>query len=143
MSLKALFYAYVLGGLTFLPLLIFGAVFYTVYTSVPVGDPDLDGLKKRGLQALSEDEGDADAPSTISTPTPTQPPSDLNDLPRSRKGWLTVRRTFEESQTDASYVDMVRGFWTRAARTRSGRGQRTRGTSRSRARCSTCTRTRA
>ncbi|PIL31508.1 hypothetical protein GSI_06210 [Ganoderma sinense ZZ0214-1] len=111
MSLKALFYAYVLGGLTFLPLLILGAVFYTVYTSIPVGDPDPDKLKKRELQALSEDEGD-DAPSTTSgpTPSPSSLTSDLNDLPRTRKGWLTVRRTFEESQTDASYVDMVRGF---------------------------------
>ncbi|KAM5536000.1 hypothetical protein V8D89_010258 [Ganoderma adspersum] len=111
MSLKALFYAYVLGGLTFLPLLIIGAVFYTVYTSVPVGDPDPGKLKKRELQALSEDEG-ADASSTTSgpTPSPSSLPSDLNDLPRTRKGWLTVRRTFEESQADASYVDMVRGF---------------------------------
>ncbi|KAI1794016.1 hypothetical protein LXA43DRAFT_971647 [Ganoderma leucocontextum] len=107
MSLKALFYAYVLGGLTFLPLLIIGAVFYTVYTSVPVGDPDPYKLKKRELQLLSEDEGNADAPSTTG---PSPSPPDLNDLPRPRKGWLTVRRTFEESQTDASYVDMVRGF---------------------------------
>lgn len=111
MSLKALFYAYVLGGLTFLPLLIIGAIFYTVYTSVPVGDPDPGKLQKRELQALSEDEG-ADASSTTSgpTPSPSSLPTDLNDLPRPRKGWLTVRRTFEESQADASYVDMVRGF---------------------------------
>ena len=105
MSLKALFYAYVLGGITFLPLLILGAIFYTIYTSVPVGDPDPDKLKKRELEQSEADEN-ADEPSTTSAPTP----SDLNDAPKVRKGWLTVRRTFEESPTDASYVDMVRGF---------------------------------
>ena len=54
MSLKALFYAYVLGGLTFLPLLILAAIFYTIYTSVPVGDPDPDKLSKRELQRRDE-----------------------------------------------------------------------------------------
>ncbi|TBU50034.1 hypothetical protein BD309DRAFT_946256 [Dichomitus squalens] len=105
MSLKALLYAYVLGGITFLPLVIFGAIFYTIYTSVPVGDPDPDKLKKRELEQSQADEN-ADDPSTTSAPSPTE----LNDTPRVRKGWLTVRRTFEESPTDASYVDMVRGF---------------------------------
>ncbi|RPD65044.1 hypothetical protein L227DRAFT_494352 [Lentinus tigrinus ALCF2SS1-6] len=105
MSLKALFYAYVLGGLTFLPLLILAAIFYTIYTSVPVGDPDPNKLSKRELER--RDQPDApDPPSTTSAATPP----DVNDLPKPRKGWLTVRRTFEESQIDSSYVDMVRGF---------------------------------
>ncbi|KAI9057048.1 hypothetical protein FKP32DRAFT_1669884 [Trametes sanguinea] len=105
MSLKALFYAYILGGLTFLPLVIFAAIFYTVYTSVPIGDPDADKLKRKELEAKSEGEGD-ELPSTTAAPSP----SDVNDLPKTRKGWLTVRRTFEETPGDASYVGMVRGF---------------------------------
>ncbi|KAI0718894.1 hypothetical protein C8T65DRAFT_706564 [Cerioporus squamosus] len=107
MSLKALFYAYVLGGLTFLPLVILAAIFYTIYTSVPVGDPDPDKLSKRELERRSQlDEQEPDPPSTTSATTP----SDVNDLPKPRRGWLTVRRTFEESPNDSSYVDMVRGF---------------------------------
>ncbi|KAI0756534.1 hypothetical protein C8Q80DRAFT_1215449 [Daedaleopsis nitida] len=105
MSLPTLFYAYVLGGLTFLPLVILAAIFYTIYTSVPVGDPDPDKLRKRELEQDEKTE-DSDPPSTTSAPSP----ADVNDLPRPRKGWLTVRRTFEESPTDSSYVDMVRGF---------------------------------
>ncbi|KAI0830785.1 hypothetical protein BC628DRAFT_1312982 [Trametes gibbosa] len=105
MSLKALFYAYVLGGLTFLPLAILAAIFYTVYTSVPVGDPDGSKFKRAELEAQSESE-EAAPPSTTAAATPT----DLNDLPRPRKGWLTVRRTFEETPGDASYVGLVKGF---------------------------------
>ncbi|KAI8981191.1 hypothetical protein BD414DRAFT_419593 [Trametes punicea] len=106
MSLKALFYAYILGGLTFLPLLIIAAIFYTVYTSVPIGDTDADKLKRGELEAKSQVEGGEEPPSTTAAPSP----SDLNDLPKPRKGWLTVRRTFEETPGDASYVGMVRGF---------------------------------
>ncbi|KAI0778659.1 hypothetical protein BD413DRAFT_465721 [Trametes elegans] len=107
MSLKALFYAYVLGGLTFIPLVVFAAIFYTVYTSVPVGDPDADKLKKRELEAGSQAEGDhGEPPSTTAAASPVE----LNDIPRPRKGWLTVRRTFEETPNEASYVGMVKGF---------------------------------
>ncbi|KAI0652342.1 hypothetical protein C8Q79DRAFT_1005550 [Trametes meyenii] len=105
MSLKALFYAYVLGGLTLVPLVVFAAIFYTVYTSVPVGDSDADKLKRRELEEKSEAE-DGEPPSTTAAPTPV----DVNDLPRPRKGWLTVRRTFDETPGDASYVGFVRGF---------------------------------
>ncbi|OBZ78584.1 hypothetical protein A0H81_01252 [Grifola frondosa] len=110
MSLRALLYAYVLGGLTFVPLVILGAIFFTIYTSVPVGDPVVDKPAKRRLeQRFTEEEDDAenaDAPPT----TAAVPPAEVNDLPRARKGWLTVRRTFEESPSDGSYVGMVRGF---------------------------------
>ncbi|KAL1951231.1 hypothetical protein VTO73DRAFT_380 [Trametes versicolor] len=110
MSLKALFYAYVLGGLTFLPLAVLAAVFYTVYTSVPVGDPDGSKFKRHELEAQSEAdavaEGAAEPPST----TAAGSPAEINDLPRPRKGWLTVRRTFEETPGDASYVGLVKGF---------------------------------
>ena len=40
MSLRAILYAYVLGGLTFIPLVILGVCFYAIYTSVPVGEVD-------------------------------------------------------------------------------------------------------
>ncbi|KAI0361106.1 hypothetical protein OH77DRAFT_1391703 [Trametes cingulata] len=107
MSLKALFYAYILGGLTFLPLLLLAAIFYTVYTSVPVGDPDADKLKRRELEAQSQAEKAEESPPST-TAAPSLP--DLSDIPKPRKGWLTVRRTFEETPGDASYVGMVRGF---------------------------------
>ena len=101
MSLKALLYAYVLGGITFIPLLILGAVFYTVYTAVPVEEVEAKKVPKHAEATDSQD-----PPSTTAAP----PPSDVNDAPRVRKGWLTVRRTFAEQPTDSSYVDMVRGF---------------------------------
>ena len=72
MSLKALFYAYVLGGLTFVPLVILAAVFYTIYTAVPVGDPDPDKLRKRELEQRSQAE-DTDPPSTTSAPSGNAP----------------------------------------------------------------------
>ncbi|KAI0004073.1 hypothetical protein BJV74DRAFT_875823 [Russula compacta] len=40
MSFKSLVYAYVIGGLTFIPLLLISLVAYTIYTSVPVSDSD-------------------------------------------------------------------------------------------------------
>ncbi|EED80868.1 predicted protein [Postia placenta Mad-698-R] len=99
MSIKALFYAYILGGITFLPLVIIGAIFYTVYTSVPISDTDNDDKKLEVAEPV-------DLPSTTSAPSL----SDVNDLPKVRKGWLTVRRTFKEQPSEASYVGMVRGF---------------------------------
>ena len=115
MSLKALFYAYVLGGLTFLPLVILAAIFYAIYTSVPVGDADPAKLRKRDLQQQSQEdavaaESDPDASPTAAPSSPSTADAPVNDAPRPRRGWLTVRRTFEESQTDASYVEFVRGF---------------------------------
>lgn len=109
MSLKALVYAYVLGGLTFIPLVILAACFYAIYTSVPVGDPDLDKERRAKLEAQSQEE--EKGPDGEDTPAVTSAaPSELNDVPRTRKGWLTVRRTFEETSTDGSYVGLVKGF---------------------------------
>jgi hypothetical protein len=34
----------------------------------------------------------------------------LNDLPKTRRGWLTVRRTFEEVIFDGSYVTLMKSF---------------------------------
>lgn len=97
--LRALLYAYVLGGITFIPLVVVAFVFITIYTSVPVGDPD-PAKKNRGhLEAASIEHAEKD-------PTPI----DTNDAPRTRKGWLTMRRTFEEIAGDGSYVTLVRSF---------------------------------
>ena len=110
MSLRAIFYAYVLGGLTFIPLVILGVCFYAIYTSVPV-DPS--GRRVRAQRKITQDseDGEEEEPSeedVSSTSLPAQP--DVNDTPKTRRAWLTVRRTFEPTVTDATYVGMVRGF---------------------------------
>lgn len=108
MSFRALVYAYVIGGFTFIPLLIACAIFYTVYTSVPV--PNLNDPIPQGTEA-SEEKDPAVAPSSPSlkaTELPLSP--DMRELPKVRKGWLTVRRTFEEPTSDASYVTLMRSF---------------------------------
>jgi hypothetical protein len=97
--LRALLYAYVIGGITFIPLVITAAIFYSIYTSVPVPvssvvkrDTEVDGIEtEKPLEDLS---------ATLET----------NDLPRTRRGWLTMRRTFEELAGDTGYVTLVRSF---------------------------------
>lgn len=106
MSFKALVYAYVLGGFTFIPLVIIALISYTIYTSEPVGDLDSINDSKNQLEPDSEKKNahdDAEGSSPV-------PLSDGNDIPRTRKGWLTMRRTFEESTFDGSYVTLVRSF---------------------------------
>lgn len=91
-SLRLLLYVYLLGGVTLLPLVALGFIFITVYTSSPVGDADPSKPTKKLLEAEGvEDEKN-------------------NDTPRTRKGWLVMRRTFEESKDDGSYVTLVRSF---------------------------------
>ncbi|PPQ64251.1 hypothetical protein CVT24_008654 [Panaeolus cyanescens] len=103
--LRALFYAYVLGGLTFIPLLIAAFVFITIYTSVPVGDADITKKKRAHLEALGV-EGEEEKPEEAAD----KPEIETNDLPKARKGWLTMRRTFEETAGDGSYVTLMRSF---------------------------------
>jgi len=106
MTLRALLYAYVFGGLTFIPLVIAGLIFFTVYTSVPIGDPDVNKNVKANLEDQEE--------KREKSPEPEEPAAgavaDVNDIPKTRKGWLTMRRTFEESTNDGSYVTLVRSF---------------------------------
>jgi hypothetical protein len=106
MGFKALFYAYVLGGITFIPLVIAALIFFTIYTSVPVGDADLAKINREKLEAEGVETDKA--PPDIDEPQPA--PVDTNDIPRTRKGWLTMRRTFEESNFDGGYVTLVRSF---------------------------------
>ncbi|KAG9314004.1 hypothetical protein JVU11DRAFT_4782 [Chiua virens] len=105
MSLRALLYAYALGGLTFIPLVIFTVISITIYTSVPVPNPDT----TKNPKPLPSERTDHDPPPSPSEST-TEPPCDVNDLPQTRKAWLTVRRTFEESASDGSYVTFVRSY---------------------------------
>jgi hypothetical protein len=100
MSLRALLYAYVLGGLTFLPLVAIGIVYFVVYTSVPVGDTDVTKPAKASL----EDEQVSEEPDASSGLR------DVDDRPKSRKSWLVMRRSFEETEQNASYATLVRGF---------------------------------
>ncbi|KAG5645331.1 hypothetical protein DXG03_006393, partial [Asterophora parasitica] len=107
MTLKALFYAYVLGGITFIPLVVAGLIFFTIYTSVPVGDADVSKKTRGRLEAESAEAGGGSTSDTEGTPTAA---IETDDIPRTRKGWLTMRRTFEESAADGSYVSVVRSF---------------------------------
>jgi hypothetical protein len=105
MTLKALFYAYILGGITFIPLVILSVLFYAIYTSVPVEDA---GSTKSAKVERGEDSIAAEKPSEKDEPHVA--PVETNDVPRTRKGWLTVRRTFEEAGFEGSYVTLVRSF---------------------------------
>lgn len=98
MAVKALVYAYILGGLTFIPLLVFAAIAWTVYTSVPVADPDPAKLERKRLS--EEAKRDQDESPAIA----------VNDQAKPRKAWLTVRRTFEQKESDGSYVNMMRAY---------------------------------
>lgn len=109
MSFKAIVYAYVLGGITFIPLVIVAVIFYTLYTAVPVGDLDPSKEARGKLERESQDKEKADEDPDTSSLTASAA-TEVNDTPKPRKGWLTVRRTFEEVAADASYVGLVRGF---------------------------------
>ncbi|KAF9011043.1 hypothetical protein BDQ17DRAFT_1345355 [Cyathus striatus] len=101
---RALLYAYILGGLTFIPLLVGLFIFVSIYTSVPVGDADAT-KKERGRRAVTIQEEEESSESEA-----THTDADTNDIPRTRKGWLTMRRTFEESPTEGGYVNLVRSL---------------------------------
>ena len=103
MSLRALLYAYVLGGLTFIPLVIIAIICITVYTSVPVPKPDTNRNARPLVERTDDDRPRCPSDSPIE-------PSDASDLPRTRKGWLTVRRTFEDASSDGSYVTLVKSY---------------------------------
>ena len=108
MSFKTLVYAYVIGGFTFIPLVVVCAIFYAVYTSVPVANPD-DPTSQRTDEIEEKDPAAVlVSPSLKTTDLPL--PSDAREPPKVRKGWLTVRRTFEESAPDGSYVTLMRSF---------------------------------
>ncbi|KAG9104127.1 hypothetical protein FRC06_005244 [Ceratobasidium sp. 370] len=105
-SLTALLAAYLLGGLTFLPLLICGGLYVILYTTPPVGDPDPAKRIKNALQASSADENTEDEKGSLEPSTSDLPPPRLKPL----QGWLIARRTYEESPAGATYMGMMRSF---------------------------------
>ena len=104
MSFKSLVYAYVIGGVTFIPLLLISVIAYAFYTSVPVNDADVSKQVQANAELHDGDTAEAEEPSS------TDLPLDLNDLPKTRRGWLTMRRTFEEVTFDGSYVTLMKSF---------------------------------
>ncbi|PVF97958.1 hypothetical protein CPB86DRAFT_706018 [Serendipita vermifera] len=108
MGVFAFLIAYILGGLTALPLLLAVVALVTLWTSVPVGDVDPMKLKKQKLQEeFVENEekkgGEKDGYKQKLSPLQSKP----------RKGWLTVRRTFDDGEGgifDGSYMDIMRSI---------------------------------
>lgn len=105
-SLRALLVAYLLGGLTFIPLLICAGLYVILYVTPPVGDIDPAKRVKNDLQASSPDTATDDEKAPSESPSPDLPPPRLKPL----QGWLIARRTFEESPSDATYMGMMRSF---------------------------------
>lgn len=105
-SLLALIVAYLLGGLTFIPLLIGAGLYVILYVTPPVGDPDPAKRTKNALQASSADTAAEDEKPPLETQSLELPPPRLKPL----QGWLVARRTFEESPSDATYMGMMRSF---------------------------------
>lgn len=118
MSFRALLYAYVLGGFTFIPLVLCALVAITIYTSVPVHEPSTDARTARAraltLEKSNSDqsiEGNGSIAATAGGSDDAEPgPLEVNDRPKTRRGWLTVRRTFEESELDGFYVTFVKSY---------------------------------
>jgi Maintenance of mitochondrial morphology protein 1 len=123
MAFKALVYAYLIGGITFIPLVVACVVFYVIHSSVPVNSSDptivvIDEKNEGGEQrqtptdGVTSNERDSHAASTSFATRSSSGAGtlDQNDVPKPRKGWLTVRRTFEESTFDGSYVTLVKSF---------------------------------
>jgi hypothetical protein len=108
MGVFALLIAYILGGLTALPLLLAVVALVTLWTSVPVGDVDPTKLKKQKLQeefVENEEKKDGEKDGYKQKPSPLQS--------KPRKGWLTVRRTFDDGEGgifDGSYMDIMRSI---------------------------------
>ncbi|PFH52322.1 hypothetical protein AMATHDRAFT_57386 [Amanita thiersii Skay4041] len=105
MSFLLFLYIYLLGALTFIPLLVILFVAYTFYTSVPVTATH--PSKHNSNQLESERIQQHDLITDSNDPTQLL---ETNDAPRTRKGWLTVRRTFEQPSGDTGYVTLMRSF---------------------------------
>ncbi|KAL4067361.1 hypothetical protein V8B97DRAFT_1873751 [Scleroderma yunnanense] len=107
MLLRALVYAYVLGGLTFIPLVIAVLIFITIYTSVPVQEQPNDAKAAHLQSDLPNPDSSSEGEDHKDD---TETPLDISDFPKTRKSWLTVRRTFEESESDGSYMNLVKSY---------------------------------
>ncbi|KAG8988719.1 hypothetical protein FRB90_002564, partial [Tulasnella sp. 427] len=104
MSIWTLLLVYVIGGVTFIPLLIVAAFAALIYLSPPVGDADPSKPSKEALKAAATPGGqDKEKPPQAATSSSPSKPL---------QGWVVVRKTFEEPPTDnASYVgNLMRSF---------------------------------
>ncbi|KAG7099847.1 hypothetical protein E1B28_001654 [Marasmius oreades] len=101
MSFKAVLYAYILGGFTFIPLVMVLMAWFAWHTAVPVQEVQAKNAKEKVIEGENEPQEDLKQQSVS---------SDVNDIPKTRKGWLTVRRTFEEPAFDGGYVNLMRSF---------------------------------
>lgn len=105
--------AYVLGGLTVVPLLLLFGVAIVIYTSTPVGDSDPTKpvkakLDSPGPNVSNESIGANEKPSVGGTEDLPHAPATAQ---RVIQGWLTARRTFFDIPLEGSYVNnMVRSF---------------------------------
>ncbi|KAK0479117.1 hypothetical protein IW261DRAFT_1626248 [Armillaria novae-zelandiae] len=85
MSFKAILYVYILGGLTFIPLLLAHIVLFITCTSVPVSDLDVSKKCRSVLEGrLQEQAAETTAPESVAPIA-----GDVSDLPKTRKGWLS------------------------------------------------------
>ncbi|KAI6112492.1 hypothetical protein EDD16DRAFT_1693882 [Pisolithus croceorrhizus] len=85
MSFRALLYAYVLGGFTFIPLVLCALVAITIYTSVPVQEP-LTGLPEQRATAGGSEDAE---PGSL----------EVNDHPKTRRGWLTFVKSYLDARS--------------------------------------------
>lgn len=109
MGVLAFLFAYILGGLTALPLLLAVVFAIALWTSVPVGDVD---PAKRQKQALVQEfeEKEREEEKRREKDSAKLPPTQQS---KPRKGWLTVRRAFDDGETglfDGSYMDIMRSI---------------------------------
>lgn len=102
MGLKALVYAYVLGGFTFIPLCLIAAVCYAIYTSVPVvvEESGEGGSAKRGSMDGESAQGEGELKTDAARP----------QAAKYRKAWLTVRRTFEETPNEGGNYSLFKSL---------------------------------
>ncbi|KDQ14526.1 hypothetical protein BOTBODRAFT_55377 [Botryobasidium botryosum FD-172 SS1] len=91
-------FAYVLGGITFIPFLLIG-VAVAIYLLPPV-DEQTDPTKRTKI-VVDADSKVAEKPGEFQA---------MLQVPMPPSGWITVRRTFEEAPTDGSYMNLMRSF---------------------------------
>ena len=105
MGFLAFFFAYILGGLTFLPLVIVTLFAAALWTAVPVGDVASSKPTSSQLaEQASEEKDRQENLQKIDLKTPPLKP---------RKGWLTVKRNFEDDDGplfEGSYMNLMRSI---------------------------------
>jgi hypothetical protein len=104
MGFLAFFFAYILGGLTLVPLVLVILVAAALWTAVPVGDVDPAKPKRRELAERPVEEDKQEKQRKIDSKAPPSKP---------RKGWLTVRRNFDDDDGplfDGSYMNLMRSI---------------------------------